>query len=258
MAAKILKICRYPVKGLSPEHLSETTLESGGALINDRRFALALGSTQFDAKTPHWLPKTSFLALVRNEKLATLETVFDDETDTLQVLRDGNQLVRGRLTNTVDCAILEDFFLNYMKDEAQVKLRLVEAGSETIFTDQKQKLISIVNLASIRDFERVVAKHIDPIRFRANIYIDGVDPWSEFDLVGKEISCGELTIEVTERIDRCAAINVDPQTGVRDINLINLLKSSFGHIEMGVFAKIKNGGHIAIGDALNTLPMHNS
>jgi hypothetical protein len=90
--------------------LSEATLESGGAFINDRRFALALGSAQFNANTPHWLPKTSFLALVRNEKLATLETIFDDETDTLQVLRGGEQLARGRLTDVVDCARLEDFF----------------------------------------------------------------------------------------------------------------------------------------------------
>ena len=251
MAAKILKICRYPVKGLSPEHLSETTLESGGALINDRRFALALGSTQFDAKTPHWLPKTSFLALVRNEKLATLETVFDDETDTLQVLRGGKQVARGKLTGTVGRAILEDFFSAYMKDEAGGKTRLVEAKGDTIFTDQKRKLVSIINLASVRDFERVVGKVVDPIRFRANVYIDGIDPWSEFDSVGKEILCGGATIEVMEPIDRCAAINVNPQTGDRDINLVNFLKKGFGHINMGVLAKVTKTGHFAIGDVLS-------
>ena len=81
MGAEIKKICRYPVKGLSPENLFQVKLETGSALINDRRFALALGSTIFDADTPHWLPKTSFLALVRNEKLAVLETIFDDETN---------------------------------------------------------------------------------------------------------------------------------------------------------------------------------
>jgi hypothetical protein len=137
-----------------------------------------------------------------------------------------------------------------MKDETQGKLRLVEAKGKTIFTDQKQKLISIVNLASVRDFERAVGKQIDPIRFRANVYIDHVGHWSEFDLVGKELSCGELTIEVTERIKRCAAINVDPQTGERNINMIKFLRSNFGHMDMGVFAKVKKGGHISIGDAL--------
>ena len=178
MVAEILKICRYPVKGLSPENLSEGMLEAGEALTNDRRFALALGSTVFDAAIPHWLPKTSFLALVKNEKLAALETVFDDGTDTLQVLRGGKQVARGKLTDMVGRAMLEDFFSAYMKDETRGKPRLVEAKGDAIFTDQKRKLISIINLASVRDLERVIGKSVDPIRFRANIYIDGIDPWS--------------------------------------------------------------------------------
>jgi uncharacterized protein YcbX len=250
MVAEVLKICRYPVKGLSPENLSEVTLEAGGALTNDRRFALALGSTLFDAATPHWLPKTSFLALMKNEKLAALETVFDDETDTLQILRGGKQVARGKLTDTVGRAILEDFFSAYLKDEARGKPRLIEGKGKTIFTDQKRKLISIINLASVRDFERVVGKAVDPIRFRANVYIDGIDPWSEFDCVGKETSCGGATIEVMEPIDRCAAINVNPQTGKRDINLVKFLQGGFGHINMGVLAKVTKAGHFAIGDVL--------
>ena len=250
MVAEISKICRYPVKGLSPENLSEVALEAGGALINDRRFALALGSTLFDAATPHWLPKSSFLALVRNEKLAALETVFDDETDTLQVLRGGKQVARGIMTDTVGRAMLEDFFSAYMKDEARGKPRLVEAKGETIFTDQKRKLISIINLASVRDFERVVGKPVDPIRFRANVYIDGIDPWSEFDWIGKDILCGGVTMETMERIDRCAAINVDPQTGERDMNLVNSLQGGFGHIDMGVFAMVTKAGSFAVGDNL--------
>jgi uncharacterized protein YcbX len=250
MVAEISKICRYPVKGLSPENLFEGTLESGGALTNDRRFALALGSTRFDTAIPHWLPKSSFLALVKNEKLAALETVFDDGTDTLQVLRGGKQVARGKLTDLVGRAIMEDFFSAYMKDEARGKPHLVEAKGDAIFTDQKRKLISIINLASVRDFERVVGKPVDPIRFRANVYIDGIDPWSEFGWVGKEISCGGATLEVMERICRCAAINVDPQTGERDINLVNFLQGGFGHNNMGVLAKVTKAGYFAIGDAL--------
>ena len=250
MVAEISNICRYPVKGLSPEFLSEATLESGGAVNNDRRFALALGSTLFEANTPHWLPKTNFLALVRNEKLANLETVFDDETDTLQILQGGKEVVQAKLTDRVGRTTLEDFFSYYLKDETKGKPRLVEAKGKTIFTDQKKKLISIINLASVRDLEQVVGKSVDPIRFRANIYINGTSPWSEFNWVEKVMSCGDLIIEVKERIDRCAAINVDPQTGERDMNLINLLQSNFDHIDMGVFAEVKKGGHIAIGDVL--------
>jgi len=250
MTAKVLNICRYPVKGLSPEFLFDVVLQSGGALENDRRFALALGSTLFDDNTPHWLPKTNFLSLVRNEKLANLETVFDDETDSLQILQGGKKVLHAKLSDKASCDNLEDFFADYLEDEVKGKLRFVESKGETIFTDQKQKLISIINLASLRDLERVVGKPVDPIRFRANIYVDGISPWSEFNWIKRTISCEDVILKVKDCIDRCGAINVDPQTGERDINLVDILESYFGHFNMGVFAEVKKGGKIAVGDVL--------
>lgn len=250
MSAKIYKICRYPVKGLSPDHLFDATLKKEGSLINDRRFALALGSTLFDSHAPHWLPKLNFLALVKNEKLAALDTVFDDATDTLRVYQAGKQVAKGALTEITGCSVIEDFFYAYMQDEACGKPRLVEAKGQNIFTDQKKKYISIINLASIRDLEKVTGVIIDPIRFRANIYIDGLDPWTEFDWIKKKISFGGVSMEIIDRIDRCAAINVDPTTGVRDLNLIKVLKNFYGHVDMGVFAKVTKSGSFTIGNTL--------
>lgn len=253
MKAEIIKIVRYPVKGLGPELLSTSHVEPGGALAGDRRFALALGSTHFDGASPHWLPKSSFLALVKNEKMAALETVFDGDTDTLQVLRRGKQVSRGKLTDPVGRALIEDFFSAYMKEESRGKPRLVEARGETIFTDQKRKMISIVNLASIRDLERVAGKPIDPTRFRANVYIDGLEPWDEFNWVGHEVSCGSARFAITERTERCAAVNVDPESGERDMNLLKSLQYGFDHTDMGVFAMVLDGGEFSVGDTLETL-----
>ena len=250
MSAEVYKICRYPVKGLSPENLFKATLKKEGALINDRRFALALGSTLFDSHAPHWLPKSNFLALVKNERLATLDTVFDDATDTLKVYQAGKQVVQGALTDMIGRNVIEDFFSAYMGDEACGKLRLVEGKDENIFTDQKKKYISIINLASIRDLEKATGETINPIRFRANVYLDGLVPWAEFDWIKKKISLGEVSLEIVDRIDRCAAINVDPTTGERDLNLIKALKNFYGHIDMGVFAKVTKSGSFAIGDNL--------
>ena len=57
-------------------------------------------------------------------------------------------------------------------------------------------------------------------------------------------------MEIIDRIDRCAAINVDPTTGVRDLNLIKVLKKFYGHVDMGVFAKVTKSGSFTIGDNL--------
>ena len=239
---------------MSPDFLSEVTIQAGGAIENDRRFALTLRSTLFDSNTPHWLPKTNFIALMRNETLAKLETIFHDETDTLKIFQDGKQVINAKLIDKLDCIILENFFSNYLNCGITGKLRFVEAKGETIFTDKKKKLISIINLASVRDIEKSIGKSIDPTRFRANIYIDGLRPWSEFNWVDKMFSCGGMVIEIKKRIERCSAINVDPKTGVRDINLVNLIQNNFGHIDMGVFAEVKKGGHIAVGNNLRQCP----
>ena len=253
MKAEISTIYRYPVKGLSPEILTAAKVDVGGALPRDRGFALALGSTRFDGATPHWLPKSSFLALVKNEKLAALETVFDDESGDLQILRGGKQVAHGKLTDPIGRAVIEDFFSAYMHDESRGKPRLVEAKGETIFTDQKKKVLSIINLASIRDLERVVGKSIDPVRFRGNIYIDGVDPWSDFNWVDKDVQCGSAGLHITERIGRCAAINVDPVTGERNMNLVKSLQEGFSHRDLGIFATVSQAGSFTPGDTLKVI-----
>lgn len=251
MSAEISLICRYPVKGLSPDQISDASVEAGGALPGDRRFALALGSTLFDAATPHWLPKTSFLALMKNEKLAALETKFDPDTGYLEILRGGKQVARGKITDPIGKAIIEDFFSAFLSNETRGKPRLVQSKGESIFTDQKKKVLSIINLASVRDLERVTGKAVDPMRFRGNIYIDGIDPWSEFNWVGHDVSCGSAGFNIKERTERCAAINVNPETGERDMNLVKTLQTGFGHTDLGVFAMVTKDGAFAVGDSLN-------
>ncbi len=253
MTATISSIWRFPVKGLGPERLPEARVDICGAIPGDRHFALALASTLFDGATPHWLPKNSFLTLMKNEKLAALETVFDTASNDLKILRGGKQVARGKLTDPVGRAIIEDFFSAYMKDEARGKPRLVEARGETVFTDQKSKVISVVNLASIRDLERVAGKPVDPTRFRANVMIDGVAPWSEFSWIGRDVSGGGAKFNIKERIQRCVAINVNPKTGERDQNLIKALHEGFGHVDMGIFAAVTQAGAFATGDSFGVI-----
>jgi len=250
MKATIAKIYRYPVKGLSPDPLERASLTPGRILAGDRRFALALASTRFDGHTPQWQPKSAFLALVKHAKLAALDTRYDDDGNELTVFRRNKQVARGKLTDPVGRAIVEDFFAAYMGADTHGKPYLADAGEGISFTDQKDKLISIINLASIRDLGRIVGQELDPQRFRANIYVDGIDPWSEFNWVGREIATGDALLSVVDRTERCGAINVNPQDGVRDQNLVKALQAGFGHLDMGIFASVTTAGNLAIGEAI--------
>ena len=243
-------IYRYPVKGLTPEALETAELTPGQAIPNDRRFALALGITRTEMAATKWIPKSNFLMLQKNERLAQLETHFDDETDTLSVFRGGKQVARGKLTDRIGRGTIEGFFDAFMTDEARGRPKLMEATDARVFSDHNAPVISILNLASVKDVERVTQEPVQPRRFRANIWLEGTAPWHEFEWIDKQITIGDVRLTVTARIDRCAAINVNPKTAERDQNIVKALQMGFRHIDVGVYARVETAGTIRPGDTL--------
>lgn len=249
MTVTIERICRYPVKGLSAESLDRVPLTPGEPLPEDRRFALAHGASQFDPFAPSWLPKTNFLMLMRDEKLAQLESHFEPETGFLTIQRAGKQVVRANATDPLGRAMIGQFFAGFMGASAHGAVRLVEAADHT-FSDHNAKVVSLINLASVRDLERVIRAPVNPIRFRGNVYFDGAAPWADFDWVGEEITIGDARLRVTDRIVRCAATNVDPESAARDLNIPRTLQKGFGHADLGIYAEVTAPGTIRAGDAI--------
>lgn len=251
MSLRLTTIHRHPVKGLTPEKRESVTLFQGRAIANDRRFALALGSTPVDGTVAEWMPKSNYLMLMRNEKLAQLETSFDDETEALTVLRGGRQVARGVLTTPVGRSMIEDFFSAFMGDEARGRPKLVEAAEGHTLSDHANPVISIINRASLEDMVRLTGAEVDPRRMRGNFLVDGLEPWAELDLPGKRLRIGEALLEVTEPIDRCAATNVNPVTAERDQNIPKALQRGLGHINCGVYARVLEGGEAKAGATID-------
>ena len=251
MTATIAQIHRYPVKGLSPETLSHASLTPGEGLPGDRRFALHVGTTPFDPDSPTWMAKTNFLMLMRDERLAKLRTRFDDASNVLTVERDGKRVAHGDLSEPNGRMVIEQFFAAYMGGETRRSPRVVSAPAH-MFSDVAAKVVSIIGLASVRDLERVVRGRVDPLRFRANLYLEDLPAWAEFAWVGREIRLGAVRAKVIKRIVRCAATNVDPQSGARDLNIPLAIERAYGHADCGVYAQILTPGEIRPGDPVET------
>lgn len=252
MTMSIARICRYPVKGMNAEDLDDCELRPGEGVAHDRRFAIAHGGARFPDGKPEWVPRSNFLNLSRNERLALLRAAFDAESGMLTISRGGKQVTRGKVTEPIGRTLIDQFLGAFFSAESRGSPRLVEAPG-TMFTDMRDKLISIINLASIGDLaDRLVRAPVDPNRFRGNIYIDG-PAWSEFDWVGRDIAIGAARLHVVERIERCAATNVDPETAVRDLNIPLSLKQGYDHVDMGVLARVEGGGRITVGDTVGPL-----
>jgi uncharacterized protein YcbX len=243
----VVALYRYPVKGLSPEPMRTIALSPGETVPGDRTWAIENGPGGFDTENPKYLPKIHFLMLMRDEKLATLETKYDDATETLTIFRDGKQVARGNLGTPIGRQLIEQFMAAYMKESLRGPPKIVFSRGHS-FTDMKAKCVHIVNLASVRDLERIVGRRLDPLRFRPNIVLDGVPAWQELDWLDRKLSVGKTELSVFHRTRRCDATNVDPETGVRDLSIPAALQRALGHADVGVYGRVETGGEIAIGD----------
>ncbi|MEZ5844560.1 MAG: MOSC domain-containing protein [Hyphomicrobiaceae bacterium] len=247
MTATIASICRYPIKGLTPEAMSEVSLAPGETLPFDRAYAIENGPGRFDPAHPKHLPKINFLMLMRDERLATLRSQFEPATETLTILRDGKQVARGVLSTKLGRQMIEQFMAAYMKSALRGAPRIVMAAGHS-FSDVPSKCLHVVNLASVREIERIAGRPVDPLRFRANLYLDGLEPWVELKWLDRTLAIGEARLTVFHRTQRCDATNVDPGTGARDMAIPALLQRTLGHMDFGVYAKVEIGGAIAVGD----------
>lgn len=244
--AEITALYRYPVKGLSPESLEAAELQAGATILHDRIYAIENGPGRFDADNPRHLPKINFLMLMRNERLATLKSHFDPETHTLTIERDGRQVAKGALNTRIGQQMIEQFIAAYLEKDLRGPPRIVSADDHS-FSDVAEKCVHIVNLASVRELERVSGRALNPLRFRANIYVDGLEPWGEFKWVGQTLAAGEVEFQVFTRTERCDAINVDPESGQRDQALPAVLERTFSHRDVGVYATVSMGGTVRSG-----------
>jgi uncharacterized protein YcbX len=249
--AAIRSIYRYPVKGLTPEPLQRVTLAPGQTVPGDRLYAIENGPSGFDPAAPEHQPKMRYLMLMRNERLATLRSSFDDATHTLTVDYDGREAARGDLRTAEGRAAIERFFASFSADDLRGPPKVLHAPGFS-FSDVAAKVVSIINLASVADLENHVGAPIDPLRFRANLYVTGWPAWRELDMVGRKIAIGDgVMVKITKRIVRCAATNVDPMTGARDLEIPNTLMKAFGHADCGIYAEVLTPGTIAVGDHLS-------
>ncbi|MGZ5811872.1 MAG: MOSC domain-containing protein [Xanthobacteraceae bacterium] len=247
---RIDAIYRYPVKGLTPERLTSAPLAPGSTLPADRRYAIENGPSGFDPAAPKYFPKTKFLMLMKNERLARLKTHYDDATEAFTVKENGAEVAHGDLRTAEGRAVIEKFFAKFCTDELHGPPKILQGGNHS-FSDVARKVVSVINLASVAQLENAIGAPVDPLRFRGNIYVSGWPAWHEFELLEKTVALGaNARGTVVKRIVRCPATNVDPSTGARDMVIPETLKAAFGHQDCGVYIEITQGGTIAPGDSI--------
>lgn len=256
--ATVLQIARYPLKGANAQRLDRVALTPGAGLPGDRRFALLRPGAKIE---PHaFAPKSAFFQLARDPRLAAIDVAWEEETQHLQIRRAGRPVARGQPLNPVGRALLDQFFAAYLGavgGAPKIVARGDAFGLEG-FWDVEEPLVSILNLASLREVSRVGGAEAEPARFRGNLLVDLGRPWAEDALAGRRFTIGAAAFEGVEPITRCAATNVapagEPDAGARDRNYPKLLNDAFGRGACGLYARVVGAGAVAVGDALVAEP----
>jgi uncharacterized protein YcbX len=256
---RIEYLYRFPVKGLTAEAMEVAEVEEGGAIPWDRAFALAQGDAPFDPARPEFLPKQNFMCLMRNARIARLRATFEPRTGMLTILapkdgqRGGGEAISENALSQAGRDRIAAFLTGFLGEEARGTPRFHHVPGHS-FCDQRTKVISLINLASLRDYEAKVGARRHRRRFRANVWFTGAPAFSEFDWVGREIQLGGAVLRVVKRTVRCRATEVNPETGERDADPLAELRQLYGHTDLGIHAEVVEGGRFAVGDGIEVLP----
>ena len=107
--------------------------------------------------------------------------------------------------------------------------------------------VLVVNLATVEMFALEAGMAIDPRRFRANLYVDGLEPEAELRWLGRVIRAGDAELEVVDRCERCKVITMDPDTTEAKPELLRLLVQKHDE-RLGMYCRVVRTGRVAVGD----------
>ena len=260
MSAEITSINYCPVKSVSFQSIEKCQIKKEIGIIGDRVFAFAkdldieqakLFEISPDERKGKWnkvltlknspaLNKYNFI--FKYEKLTL--TLKDKEIFTIDI----NQLSeREALSNKI----------SELEDSLKQPIVLIKNYDFPFFDTSISKKVdfvnsvSLLNIQSINDFQKKIDKKIETSIFRGNICIDGIEPWKEREWIGKIIKINNVSFKVEKNIPRCIAINLKPQTDDNSFNLLQLLKKTYNHFDMGIYLTALDNGEINIGNKID-------
>lgn len=249
----ITHLWRWPVKGLGGQSLGTVSLEAGQLFPFDRAFALENGPSEFDATNPKHVAKLQFVCMVHQPSTGRLSATYNEGEGTLAISTLDGRSITVKPNSPGDLEALAEELVEH---GVRGPLRLRKADDPSLghgFTDVPGRWISIQNKASIERLERAAGASLDPRRLRANILLEGWDAFQEEELVGKRVLLGSAELDIVVPINRCRAIDVNPDTAARDQELVRTLQGMRGKPSLGVYAHVAKAGTATPGDSVTVL-----
>ena len=245
---KIKQLFYSPVKSLSFSSINKLEILNNIGIKFDRNFAFTRDLD--DNKINHVMQNPldrkiiNFLSLKHFPDLNMYN--FDFNNGFLYLKKNNNIILITDIKNEAEINILCEKMQELIPKIKRI--RLLQDPMNPFFDTMPSKTISLINLNSIRDFEKKLSKKIEFQRFRGNIYVDGLNAWDERNLINKILIINKLKFKVTKEIPRCVATNIRPNSSEINLSIPISLKQFYNHINLGVYLIPLNDGNIKSND----------
>lgn len=248
MTTSVTALWRHPIKAHGREPLQRTALQAGQCMPWDRHWAVTHEATKADGS--EWARCINFSRGASAPRLMALTAALDETTGLVTLSHPDLPDLSFNPDTEADAFV--QWVKPIMPQERRQSTGILKIPGVGI-TDSSWPSISLINHASCTALGETLNADLSMDRWRGNIHVQGLAPWQEFDWVGQSIRIGTAEFEVRERIERCAATTVDPNTGERDYDTLKNLRDHFGHTDFGVKIYVSKAGDIAVGDTVEVL-----
>ncbi|GAB4389376.1 MOSC domain-containing protein [Albidovulum sp.] len=251
MTPSVASLQRHPLKSHGREALAAVTLTRGQGIAWDRHWAVAHEAARI--VEGEWAPCQNFSRGSKAPALMAIEARLDEARAELTL----SHPARPDLTFRPDAAEDLGRFLDWVRplcpaDRAQpVRIHSVPGRG---MTDTDYPSVSIISLASNRALGEHLGVDLSPLRWRANIWLEGLAPWQERGWVGRRLRIGTAVLEIVEPKVRCLATTANPRTGQRDADTLRALRALHGDQDFGLYARVLEGGTVELGDGAELVP----
>lgn len=245
---QLAQIWRYPVKSHGREAIAAARLTAGECLPGDRIWAIAHEASKADNSA--WSPCSGFTRVASSPALAAIQAQLLDDGQTVTLSHPEQHSLTVAPDQQPDRLLAWVTPLTAAGRAAPARVIRVPGRG---LTDSDYPSLTIGNLASHRAVEGRLGRSLQIERWRANLWLDGLPAWEEFDWIGREVQIGGATLRIVERTGRCAAPSANPDNGRRDADLLAFLDQQWNHTDFCVHAQVTQSGPIATGDTTKVL-----
>lgn len=243
MTGRLAQIFRHPIKGHGREALASVRLLAGECMAWDRHWAVAHEAAKL---VPGWNRCVNFARGAKAPELMAITSRLDEATASVTLYHPDRGEITFRPDDPTDLPRFLDWVGPLNPPERAQPVAIVKAGRG--MTDTQLPAVSILSTASLADLSVRMGVALSKDRWRGNIWLDGAQPWVELDWVGEHLAIGGAVFRIEERIERCSATTVDPETGKVNAPTLQALNTHFGHQDFGLYGVVVESGPIAVGD----------